>query len=161
MEFSLSILIPTLTERTAQLLNCVRIINQQVKECGAFGKVEILIDEDNREVSTGAKRNRLIEKSKGKYFVFVDDDDEVLDGYIYEILKAIESDPDVIPINGYMTTNGGDKKYWEMGLGFGYKADYRDGIEYYVRYPNHIAPMKKELVKDYKFADVTRGEDIL
>lgn len=159
MEFELSVLIPTLKERQTQLLNCVRIINQQIKSCEAFGKVEILIDEDNREVSTGAKRNRLIEKSKGKYFCFVDDDDEVLEGYIYEILKAIDSDPDVIPINGYMTTNGGNQQRWEMGLGFDYKSVWDSNGEYFLRFPNHLSAMKKELVKDYKFADLTRFED--
>jgi glycosyltransferase involved in cell wall biosynthesis len=159
MEYKLSVLIPTLTNRSLQLLNCVKIINKQIKDCEAFGMVEIIIDEDNRQVTTGAKRNRLIEKSKGKYFCFVDDDDEVLEGYIYEILKAIEKNPDCIPINGYMTTNGVNQKRWIMGIGMGYESSYENGVEYYIRFPNHLAVMKKELVKDYKFKDITIGED--
>ena len=59
-----------------------------------------------------------------------------------------------------MTTNGKNPMRWEMGLGFDYTSK-RDehGKEYYVRYPNHIAPMKKELIKDYKFLPINRGED--
>lgn len=159
MDYKLSILIPTLKSRTNQLLNVVSILNKQIKDCEAFGKVEILIDEDDRQSTTGAKRNRLIEKAKGSYTVFFDDDDEPLPGYISLILNAIESNPDVIPINGYMSTNGRGANFWDMGLGFGYSVKQLNGREVYDRFPNHIAPMRKELIKDFKFLNVTVGED--
>ena len=54
----------------------------------------------------------------------MDDDDEPSNNYISLILKAIESNPDVIPINGYMSTNGHGAKFWDMGLGFGYGVKY-------------------------------------
>lgn len=159
MDFKLSILIPTLKSRTNQLLNVVSILNKQIKDCQAFGIIEILIDEDNREATTGAKRNRLIENAKGKYIVFMDDDDEPANNYISLILTAIKSNPDVIPINGYMSTNGHGAKFWDMGLGFGYGVKEINGMQVYDRFPNHIAPMKKELIKDFKFMNITVGED--
>lgn len=122
-------------------------------------EVEILTDVDNREVTTGEKRNRLIERAKGKYVVFFDDDDLATDNYLALILDAIDKDPDVIPINGFMTTNGSTPTYWDMGLGFGYGTKIMNGAMFYDRFPNHIAPMKRELILPYKFKHVTIGED--
>jgi len=121
--------------------------------------VEILTIEDSGEQSTGSKRNDLIELAEGDYTVFFDDDDEPLPGYIELILLAIQNNPDVIPINGYMTTNGLNEIYWDMGLGFGYGTKVVDNRILYERFPNHIAPMKRELIKDFKFKDITIGED--
>lgn len=151
----LSILIPTTYDR---LVITNRLVNTLLMQIGV-NKVEVLTMYDNREKTTGQKRNELIESAKGKYVVFFDSDDEPAPMYINSILKAIESDPDVIPINGYMSTNGSGANFWDMGLGFGYGIKQRDGMQVYDRFPNHIAPMKKELIKDFKFKHVTIGED--
>jgi glycosyltransferase involved in cell wall biosynthesis len=121
--------------------------------------VEILTDIDNREATTGEKRNRLIERAKGKYVVFFDDDDIATDNYLHLILSAIDKDPDVIPINGYMTTNGIGQVFWDMGLNFGYGTKMINNQMVYDRFPNHIAPMKRELILPYKFPHITIGED--
>lgn len=159
MDYKLSILIPTLQSREATLLKTVNLLNRQIVDCDAFKDIEILIDTDNRETPTGEKRNRLIEKAKGKYVVFFDDDDEPLESYIFLIMTAIDNDPDVIPLNGYMTTNGHNPIFWEMGLNSNYGSKVVDGRLVYERFPNHIAPMKKELIKDFKFLPITIGED--
>jgi glycosyltransferase involved in cell wall biosynthesis len=125
----------------------------------SYWDVEILTDIDNREATTGEKRNRLIERARGKYIVFFDDDDIATPEYLPLILKAIESDPDVIPINGWITTNKLNPIYWDMGLSFGYGTKTVNGIMVYERFPNHIAPMKRELILPYKFKDITIGED--
>ena len=159
LDYKLSILIPTLQSREATLLKTVNILNRQIVDCNAFKDIEIVIDSDNKETPTGEKRNRLIEKANGKYVVFFDDDDEPLESYIFLIMCAIENDPDVIPINGYITTNGHNLVNWEMGLNFNYGSKVVDGRLIYERFPNHIAPMKKELIKDFKFLPITIGED--
>jgi glycosyltransferase involved in cell wall biosynthesis len=159
LEYKLSILIPTISSRTGVFKKTYDLLNRQIFDCNAFSQVEIVVDCDNRETPTGEKRNRLIEKAKGKYIVCFDDDDEPLEGYIKLILEAIELNPDVIPLNGYMTTNGHNPVYWDMGLNFGYGTKQVNGVLVYDRFPNHIAVMKRELILPYRFLPIVVGED--
>jgi glycosyltransferase involved in cell wall biosynthesis len=76
--------------------------------------IEILTNIDNKEKSTGKKRQELIEEAKGKYIIFIDDDDWVQPCYISELLKAAESDADCFAINGWITTNGSNKIEWRL-----------------------------------------------
>jgi hypothetical protein len=156
---TLSILIPTLPERTHFLNEMLNNIYNQVRTLNAGDKVEVLTDNRDRTISTGVKRNSLLEKAKGKYTWFVDDDDFIWEYSIGEILKATEKNPDVIGINGIMTTDGTAQVDWEIRLGHEYKAVQRNGKEYYLRFPNHITPMKREHAIKVKFPDKFVFED--
>ena len=57
-------------------------------EAHLFDKVEIIVATDNRDMSTGAKRNKLIVFAHGKYVSFVDDDDSVNGYYVEEIIEG-------------------------------------------------------------------------
>lgn len=149
----LSILIPTLPERYPMLAVLLEHLGKQAEKYP--NQVEILIDDRGREITTGQKRNDLLQKAKGLYVVFVDDDDWVMDYYIEEIMKAIATEPDVLSIKGYMTTNGTNRVDWKIYLGADYIA--RDGI--YHRFPNHITPMKTSAAKQVLFPKVSYGED--
>lgn len=154
----LSILIPTLPERSLMLIGLISKIVSQFKhldEC----LIEIIKDESQYPCTTGTKRNLLIEKAKGTYIVFIDDDDDISKEYIEEILHACFKNPDVITFNGWMTTDGKDSVDFEIRLNHPYINDPRDCKDYYLRFPNHLCPMKRELVKDFKFPDITMGED--
>ena len=156
----LSILICHLPEprRISTLRRLMDVIEPQVKKLN--DKVEIIINDAGRgTLTTGMKRNLLIAQARGKYTVFIDDDDMVPKYYIFEILKAIQQDPDVITFNGYMTTDGANRKDFFLKLGEKYEARWIDGKEVYVRFPNHIVPMKKDLIRNYSFQDITLGED--
>jgi glycosyltransferase involved in cell wall biosynthesis len=155
----LSILIPTLTERKHFLDGLLKNISSQLYICDAWDKVEVLTDERPRNFSTGRKRNDLLRKANGKYVWFVDDDDVIYDYAIEEILQAVTKNPDVIGINGIMTTDGKNQVDWEIRLGHPYKAIQKDGKEYYLRFPNHITPMKREHAIMVKFPDKTVFED--
>jgi len=150
----LSILIPTLTERSNYLDSMLRNLNAQ-----RTFEIEILVDKRAREITTGEKRNDLLQKSAGKYTVFVDDDDEVPPYYIQEILIAIEQEPDVITFNGFMTTDSFNRIDWEIRVGHPYQAVQRNGKEFYVRFPNHLSPMKREHAIKIPFPHITLGED--
>ncbi len=157
----LSILIPTLPERKHFFDEiCSDIINQAAKiNCSHL--VEIVSDDRIRGASatTGRKRNDLTARAKGVYTWHIDDDDAILDTAIEDVLKAAESNPDVIVFNGFMTTDGAKRVDFELRLGHPYCAIEKDGKEYYLRFPNHITVMKRELIKDILFDDVTVGED--
>jgi glycosyltransferase involved in cell wall biosynthesis len=156
----LSILIPSIFERSDSFNSLVNNLKAQINTCGFDNSVSIISLIDKRgDMSVGHKRNSLIEMAKSEYIVFVDDDDIPSNDYVLELMTAINSNADVIPINGYMTTNGGNRAYWEMGLNLPYDTIKLNGKISYRRFPNHIACMKRELILPYKFKDISFGED--
>jgi glycosyltransferase involved in cell wall biosynthesis len=156
----LSILIPSIFERSDRFNSLVNNLKAQINTCGFDNSVSIISLIDKRgDMSVGHKRNSLIEMAKSEYIVFVDDDDIPANDYVLELMTAIQSNADVIPINGYMTTNGGNTAYWEMGLNLPYDTIKLNGKISYRRFPNHIACMKRELILPYKFKDISFGED--
>lgn len=155
----LSILIPTLKERELRLNGMVENLTNQISKAKCFDKVEVLIDDRGKEITTGEKRNDLIAIAQGKYTWFVDDDDYVFEGAIEDIMLAAEKDADTIVFNGYMTTNDENKITFELRLGHDYCSTQKEHGEHYLRFPNHIVPMKLELIKDIKFEHISNGED--
>ena len=153
----LSILIPTLPERFPMLNNLVEHLGKQAEKYP--NQVEILIDDRDKGVSTGRKRNDLLKKAKGYYIVFIDDDDEVPEYYIDEILKASEQNADCIATNGKMTTNGGNEIKWKLSKNYENADAYENGVKYYQRKINHISPIKRELALQVGFPDISNAED--
>lgn len=150
----LSILIPTLPERQHYLNELLEeIIKQGNKE------IEILTDSTERPVSTGEKRNDLLAKASGEYVWFIDDDDLILPGAIKAVFKAMEQNPDVIGINGFMTTDGKNRQDFEIRLNHPYVETKKDNKVYYLRFPNHITPMKREKAIQVKFPHISIQED--
>jgi glycosyltransferase involved in cell wall biosynthesis len=154
----LSILIPTLPERE-HLYNQMSEYLTSICPFEYINDLHIISDKRDRKVPTGQKRNDLVSQARGDYFVFVDDDDQLHTDYLRDIFAAIESKPDVITFNGFMTTDGAQRVDFEIRLDHPYKAEIRNFKEIYLRYPNHLCPMKRELVKDVKFEHVWQGED--
>lgn len=152
----LSILIPTLVNRTALFDRVYKQLQDQRLESGQAREVEIIFYRDTGRVSIGNKRNKLVEEAQGEYIAFVDDDDKVSENYIRFLLKAIESKPDCVALNGIMTTNGRNPKKFVHSLK--YNSYFEKGGVYF-RPPNHLNCIKKELVKDVKFMDSNFGED--
>jgi glycosyltransferase involved in cell wall biosynthesis len=146
----LSILIPVINEDRHLLPRLLNELNRQMRE-----GVEIILDEREPPVTTGQKRNDLIEKAVGDYVVAIDADDLILDGYISEILNAAAQGPDCITLKGHMTTHGAKRE--EFVLRLGEKYENRGGV--YYRWPNHITPIKREIAASVKFPNVTNGED--
>lgn len=118
--------------------------------------VEILIN-DNETDNVGKKRNTLLNAAWGEYVIWCDSDDEISPNYVSLILKAIESNPDCVAINGIITTNGKDERKWFISRQ--YKCWYtgRDGV--YYRTPNHISPVRRELALKAGFPEISHGED--
>lgn len=115
--------------------------------------VQVMID-DGKE-SVGFKRQRLLERSRGEYVCFLDDDDSVKRWYVTNILKAIELKPDVVGFKGIMTTNGGRSEEFSISMTHPYKKV--NGI--YLRYNNHLSPIKREIAIQIGYKDMTYAED--
>lgn len=157
----LSILIPTLVERREQfktLAERLALLSYN------YPDVEILSLIDNREKTTGAKRNELIDMAKGKFSAFIDDDDDVPDYYFSSIFAAIEKNPnlDCIGFKGFFIDKTNPKKRlnpvrFRHSKGLPYSEGAVRGE--YLRPPNHLNPMLTEYFRKIRFPDVTFAED--
>jgi len=146
----LSILICHLPKRKSKLAKLMRILKPQVD-----GKpVQVIIDEDEH-VCTGTKRYNLMLKASGKYVCFVDDDDTVSKNYVKLILNAAAKRPDCIGMAGIMRTRN-DSTIFRHSIEYD-KWDTVNGE--YVRCPNHLNPIKREIALKVGFPPITVGED--
>lgn len=149
-KMKLSILIPSLPESQHYLNRLMSILNPQIVE-----GVELIINNAPRSVPTGTKRNQMISDCSGEYFSQIDVDDIPSGFYVSEMLKAIEQGPDVITFNGFMTTDGINRRDFTIKLGENYEE--RNGK--YYRYPNHLCGFKKAVVGHIKFRPIWVQED--
>lgn len=151
IEKTLSVLICSLEERREYLVRLIHALKPQLSP-----EIEVKLCIDNRQVSTGEKRNDLLMSATGKYVVFIDDDDLVSEDYISSILQAAKQDTDAIVFKGWMTTNGINKKGFSLSKDNPYTTA-KDGV--YLRYPNHITPIKASIAKQFRFPNKNYAED--
>jgi glycosyltransferase involved in cell wall biosynthesis len=137
--------------RHKMLLSMSNEIRSQILRSGK--EIELLTDDG--EGTVGAKRQRLIEKAKGEYVVFVDDDDRIDHNYLSYILKALESKPDVVGFCGIITINGRNARRFMISKDY----DYIEKKGVYYRYNNHICPVKREIALKVGYNDIGYGED--
>lgn len=149
------ILICTLPERADKLKRLTTALDKQIAKYN--GQVSYRCHDAGRSLSTGRKRNMLIEGSQSDYFSFVDDDDLVSSHYVDSIMNAIESVPDVVTFCGYMTTNGANRREFTIKLG----SKYEEKNGHYYRFPNHLCAFKRDKVQHVKFPDQYVQEDWL
>lgn len=121
-----------------------------------YPNVEVITD-NSLEYNIGTKRNKLLQQATGEYIVFIDDDDHISPNYVQLILDACNSGPDCIGINGFITTNGHDKRKWFISKEYGHWHMGVDGT--YYRTPNHISPVRRDLALQAGFPEVSFGED--
>lgn len=153
----LSILIPTLTNRSFFLERLGKCLSPQLND-----SVEVLIERDSGERSIGSKRNSLLEKAKGEYIAFVDDDDLISCDYISLILQATSSKPDCVGIHLLHIEDTVLKGFTYHSIRYNSWFDTIDtttGYKRYYRNPNHINPVKRELALECKFPEISMGED--
>lgn len=110
---TLSILLPGLEQRPWQRM--VAALYEQADLAG-LARVEILTDIDNGQVPSGVKRQRLMQRAKGQYLVFVDDDDRVATEYLPLLLQACETRADVLSFNLEFMSKGRRREVWRFGL---------------------------------------------
>jgi glycosyltransferase involved in cell wall biosynthesis len=147
----LSVLICSLTSRSQQLET---LLTELLHQRNNNPKIEILTNIDNKEKSTGTKRNELLLQATGKYIIFIDDDDWPEPCYIAELLTACNSDADCFAMNGYITTNGANRIDWALS------KDYENhGTKFYYRKTNHITGVKREIALQVGFPDKSNAED--
>lgn len=128
-------------------------LNKQIAVNNAQDKIEIITETDNGENSVGKKRNNVLDKARGEYVCFIDDDDMITDIYVSKTLKALESKPDVVELVGYLP------KYnlpfiHNLNCGGHFR---KDGIQF--RTPNHLNTIKTSIARRVRYPEISHGED--
>lgn len=152
----LSLLIPTIDDRREMFENVYVQLQSQILKSVFKNDIEIVIDNSSKTI--GEKRNNLLEKSKGKYVAFIDDDDEVSSDYIDTLMNAIKSKPDCVSLRGVITWNGSNPELFEHSVKYSAYATTTNEIKY-ERYPNHLNCIKSSIAKQFKFKEINFGED--
>ena len=163
---TLTVCIPTVVGREAKFKMLYDHLMEQRREYGLQKDVEIISEKDNKEMSIGAKRQKLYERAKGIYSVQIDDDDSVPFDFLKRVIEATKEDSDCI---GYIEDCTIDGKNIGKSL---FTKDYQDWIEKLdppvikgkhvcvrVRTPFFKTPIKTELCLKAGVADMRWAED--
>jgi hypothetical protein len=156
-EYDWSVLIPTMPGREEGLRRLMDILYEKTKRLAPGLRMEICMDFDNRELSIGMKRQRLLDRAKGKYLSFIDDDDDITDAYIEDLWACIQGNYHTMRLRGqmrqYQFVHSVDVKLTDM---MATKSD----PPYFQRPPNHLNPMLSDVAKLIKFKNAVHGEDL-
>ena len=147
----LSILVGSLENHNYLLKRILSLIEPQLTK-----EVELLIEVDNGELSTGAKRQVQLNKANGDYVICVDDDDIIPGYYVSEILTALESNPDCAAMNGIITQDGKNPYPFYHSIKYSHWFTNDQG---HFRCPNHLNPVKRELALLAGWEDLRYGSD--
>ena len=154
----LSVLIATLEPRRHLF---ARLYDQLACQLagGLEDEVEVLYLRDNGERPIGWKRNELMERARGEFVAFVDDDDRVSGDYVRLVCNAIRCHPDIdcIGISGVIAFRGNHPRQFIRSIRH---ADYRRLGGAYVGPPYHLNPIRRSIASRYRFENVSYSEDI-
>jgi glycosyltransferase involved in cell wall biosynthesis len=152
----LSILVCTVLERHSVFKELMAEFYRQIDVL----PIEFLYEMDNKQISVGAKRQKLLERATGDYIVFFDDDDFPEPYYVMEILWALASKPDCLGYLIKMTTNSEREQVCCHSLRYPEWKDNVDGYDY-VRNVTHFNVVRRDLALQVGFKDKRFGEDKL
>ena len=153
----LSILIPSIPSRWARAQKLYTKISAMCE-----GKdIEVLLFMDNKKRTVGGKRDALVQMSKGKYFMFVDDDDDLVS--VDEIYQATFQDVDVITFKQLCANNDAHKTTFVVTFGIGNENEIKKGSTFgtYLdckRPPYHVCAWNQKF-KVHRYPEISYGED--
>lgn len=145
-----TIAIPSVPARRILRTRLLDVIDPQVAE---YDDIELLILEDNRMRDLGPKRQALIDIAQGEYISFIDDDDLVAEDYvntIYPLLRNV----DCVGFTGQISIEGAPWK----DVFYSKDNGWEETSEGYLRPPQHLTPVKTELVKQIPYTGHSRED---
>jgi glycosyltransferase involved in cell wall biosynthesis len=150
----LTVLIPTTPSRFALLNTLLGVFAKQIRDT----TIEVIIYPDQHTHTIGEKRNSLLEQARGKFLVFVDDDDMIHPQFCETLNRIIVHKPNIEYI-GY-----GMKRYFDgvqqstAYRSIKYPRCYHDEHGSY-RHISHTNPILSSIAKQFKFLPINKGED--
>lgn len=177
MKKKLAILIPTIPGREDSLHRLLVTLRAQViKYSGGdvinrridsdpgfkfiyFDRIAIIINKDNKEKTTGAKRNELIAAAKHEgydYVAFFDDDDMPGPTYIQNQMAVVNSGKDCGELWGNIYFSGKKGKPFHHSIIY---DKWSENKYTYQRTPNHLNCIRTDISAAFPFPDQVFGED--
>jgi glycosyltransferase involved in cell wall biosynthesis len=154
----LSILIPSTHSRMDMTMKLTDRLLDQIEFNDSVGVVEVVTLWDDGAKSIGTKRNELIQMAKGDYVCFVDSDDDISSDYVERLMEGINLGVDCCSLKGCITWDGKNPEIFEHSLRYSEYKTTENPIKY-ERFPNHLNCIKKSLVFDIKYPEISHGED--
>lgn len=151
----LSILIPTI-KRHDRLFTKLKF-ELYAQMLPYAGQIELLED-DHETDPTGTKRNRLIERAEGEYISQVDADDGVCNNYVELLMKGVESDCDCASLKGLYSVDGVADGIFEHSIRYKEWRTTTNEVKY-ERFPTPLNMIRSDIAKQFKFPDLSWGED--
>ena len=149
----------TIPERKDVLNRILNHLNDNTPE-RYKNRIEIIVNEDNKEHTIGYKRQEVLEKAKGKYISFIDDDDMVSISYISKIADILNTEKydgvgflgifyeNKIPMLLFSHSNTNTSHYLS------------DDSKIRHRPLNHLNPVLLSIAKTIGYSDLNFGEDM-
>lgn len=156
MKPTLSILTPAIWSRAESARGLANRLSDQASALPGFHH-EHLVLFDNRSMSIGEKRQKLLESARGEYVAFCDDDDGVSDDYLKCLAEGMATGADVVTFVQCAVIDGvvGHVEFRVQHAG---DESWRPG-KTARRRPWHVCAWKRELVADCRFLFCNYGED--
>lgn len=148
----LSVLICTIPSRVTLFVSLLNRI-AKLKQTTSL-RVEVLFDDD-MTITIGEKRQRLLNKARGKYCCFIDDDDEITDEY-FKVIEESGLSYDCIQLNGMMYRDGVQHSPFYHSIIY---PSWVDGKDAFYRPPNHLNPVRTSISKQIGFVSKNYFED--
>ena len=157
----LTIMIPTTVDRRPMFKSLFIKIWSQIFEHNFHNDVEVIFEEDNKEISVGRKRQNLLVRSKGTWVVGIDSDDDIADTYILDIVSSLKLNPSVDHI-GFIEdcTINGEKSKSLFSIKHKKWAENTDGYDH-IRCANPKSVIRRSKALMVGFEDMRYGEDIV
>lgn len=157
----LTICVPTVVGREAVCKILVDEINRQIEENKLGKEVQLIVDKDNKQVSIGAKRQRMYSISKGLFTVQIDDDDFIAKDFVKKCYEGTKKDVDCIGYQEHCTFNGVNPQKSDFSIKHKEWKDYPNTLNgfHHVRNPFFKTPIKTDLCLKVGVKDMRWGED--
>lgn len=120
-------------------------------------EIELLLFVDNKKRSIGEKREALKNMANGKYFFFVDSDDDLTS--IDELYEAAEKDVDVITYNVLCDNEDGSTYIVKQGLNNEVEHNTKDGRYLDCKRPAWFMSAWNSKFKQFSFPPISYSED--
>lgn len=159
MEIKLSILVAGCLKRMST--TGVKLIERLLKQTTGTPDVEVLWLLDDQKVSTGIKRQRLLDMARGKFITYVDDDDMVEEDYVASILAEIDPDRPADLITFMVRYYEDAHHRFDQDFSITYPHPHDSATPHRKGTPSHTMAWRRALVMDIPFANRYYSEDRL
>jgi glycosyltransferase involved in cell wall biosynthesis len=159
--YRLSICIPTVVGREIGFERLLNEVNNQIKTNKLEKGVQVVVEKDNKQISIGAKRQKMLEKAKGLFTVQLDDDDWIEKDYVKTIYDATFEPVDCIGYHEYCTFDGRNPQKSDFSIKYPAWKDFNPPVNgfHHARTPFFKTPIRTDICLKVGVKDMRFGED--